>query len=693
MILFSLSKSFMELNMELTLDQALQQGIEAHKAGQLQEADRLYTAILKAQPKHPDANHNMGVLAVGVGKVQEALPFFKIALEVNPNADQFWLSYIDALIKLDKLADAKAMLDQAKSKGAKGDGFDQLEQTLNVPSGVPFEAVVSCQEMEQVQPNILDNLKLDQVIKLAKNKSKEGSDEEAKRIYQDVLVKFPKNKRAIDGLKGLAGVPAGKASKVQDPPQDQQQSLINLYSQGQLQQALAQATVLLEQFPNSSVLYNICGAVYKGLGQLDASVEAYNKALDIKPDYAEAYNNMGNALQEQGKLEEAIEAFDKALSLEPDYADAYYNMGIALHEQRKLKEAIEAYKKALALKPDNAEAYYNMGNTLRDQGMLEEAIETYNKALAIKPDSAKFLLNLSNAKGKAVPLWHIPMMNEHGRNEAYQKAMHAAIRGGDVVLDIGTGAGLLSMIAADCGAKEIITCEMSTTISKIAEKIIQKNGFDHKIRVINKNSKDLILGQDINKKVDILVSEILSSEFVGEGIQTSVLDAKKRLLKKTGKMIPEGGSIMIALIENTGKLAKELFVDRALGYDIRDFNFTITNKLAATLEDEPVFLSDPIEAFTFDFCNLKKIYTDTKTIKIEVNRAGVCAGVIQWLKVQLYDDIEYQNNPVEMYRSNSVSGWKTPIFRFDDPVKVTKGQPLNIQATLNEDYSWFHLER
>ena len=57
---------------EFTVDQALQQGIEAHKAGQVQEADRLYTAILKAQPKHPDANHNMGVLAVGVGKVEQA---------------------------------------------------------------------------------------------------------------------------------------------------------------------------------------------------------------------------------------------------------------------------------------------------------------------------------------------------------------------------------------------------------------------------------------------------------------------------------------------------------------------------------------------------------------------------------------------------------------------------------------------
>ena len=116
---------------ELTIDQALQQGVEAHKAGQVQEADRLYTAILKAQPKHPDANHNMGVLAVGVGKVQEALPFFNLALEANPNVTQFWLSYLDALIKLDQIADAKAVFDQAKSNGAKGDAFDQIENRLS----------------------------------------------------------------------------------------------------------------------------------------------------------------------------------------------------------------------------------------------------------------------------------------------------------------------------------------------------------------------------------------------------------------------------------------------------------------------------------------------------------------------------------------------------------------------------------
>ena len=138
--------------MELTLDQALMKGIEAHKAGNLEEADRYYTAILKVQPNHPDANHNMGVLAVGVGKVEQALPFFKKALDANPSIDQFWLSYIDALIKLNRMDDAKAVFDEAKSKGLKGDGFEKIEKRL----GLYSKSQNDSKDPEESQVNILD---------------------------------------------------------------------------------------------------------------------------------------------------------------------------------------------------------------------------------------------------------------------------------------------------------------------------------------------------------------------------------------------------------------------------------------------------------------------------------------------------------------------------------------------------------
>jgi len=376
------------------VDDLYQQGLKLHKSGEVELACKVYSLVLNANPEHSMANHNMGALAVDNGKVQEALPFFEAALEANADVAQFWVSYIDALINVERIADAQAVFGQAKSNGAKGDGFDKLEQRLNEAGQEPLKGKQVASEPQLKQPNILDTLKLDQAISLAKKKAKDGSPEEAKRIYQDILTKFPKNKRASDGLKGLVGRPVGKASKVQEPPQAQTQALINLYSQGQLQQALQEAGTLVQQFPQSAILFNIQGAVLKGLGQLDASVEAYNKALTIKPDNAEAYNNMGVTLKDQGKLEEAIEAYNKALTIKPDNAEAYLNMGVVLQEQGKLEEAIEAYHKALAIEPDNADAYNNMGNALQEQGKLEEAIEVFTKALTIRSDYADAYYNM-----------------------------------------------------------------------------------------------------------------------------------------------------------------------------------------------------------------------------------------------------------------------------------------------------------
>jgi tetratricopeptide (TPR) repeat protein len=376
------------------VEDIFQQGVQLHKSGKVEIACQLYSAVLKVHPEHPTANHSMGVLAVEVGKVQEALVFFEAALEANPATAQFWLSYIDALIKLEKLADAKAVLDQAKSKGAKGDGFDTLETRLNERYEEPLEASKIASEPTPKKPNILDSLKMDQAISLAKKKAKEGSLEESKRIYQDILTRFPKNKRASDGLKGLVGTPVGKASKAEGAPKDELQSLIALYNNGQLALVVEQAQILTKQYPKAFAVWNLLGASAAQIGQLDQAIVAFKRVLAIKPDYAEAYNNMGNALKDQGKLEEAREAYNKALAIKPDSAEAYYNMGVTLQEQGKLEEAIETYNKSLAIKPDYADAYYNMGVTLQEQGKLEEAIETYNKALAIKPDYAEAYNNM-----------------------------------------------------------------------------------------------------------------------------------------------------------------------------------------------------------------------------------------------------------------------------------------------------------
>jgi tetratricopeptide (TPR) repeat protein/ubiquinone/menaquinone biosynthesis C-methylase UbiE len=383
--------------MELTLDEALQKAVEAHKAGKTQEADRLYTAILQAQPKHPEANHNIGILAVGAGKIQESLLFFKTALEASPSIGQFWLSYIDSLIQLDQIVDAQTVLDQAKSKGAIGEAFEQLEQRLKELNGTRVEAGPHIEGQNQVRPNVLDSLRLDQAIRLAKKKAKEESSWDANRIYDDILARFPKNKKALDGIKSLSGGFIGKVSMVKEPPQDQLQLLIKLYQQGQLQQALDNAKQLLSKFPNSKTIHNIQGAVNAKLGQFDAAIDSYKKAIQIKPDYAEAYVNMGNTLKEKGDLGAAIESYKQAIKIKPDFAGAYYNMGNALSDEGNSDAAIDCFKQAININPDYAVAYLTMGLALKDKGALDAAIDSYKQALRINPDHAETYLNMGVA--------------------------------------------------------------------------------------------------------------------------------------------------------------------------------------------------------------------------------------------------------------------------------------------------------
>jgi predicted O-linked N-acetylglucosamine transferase (SPINDLY family) len=194
------------------------------------------------------------------------------------------------------------------------------------------------------------------------------------------------------------------STKSQDPPSEQLHSIINLFTQGQLQQALSDASQMLERFPNSAVLYNIAGASNAGLMQFDAAINSYKQSLKIKPDYAKAYNNMAIALNAKGDPEAAVECCKQALKIEPDNADAYNNMGIALNDKGDSEAAVASYKQALNIKPDDAEVYNNMGVALKDMGDPDASIDSYKQALKIKPNDAEVYNNMGVAlKDKGDP--------------------------------------------------------------------------------------------------------------------------------------------------------------------------------------------------------------------------------------------------------------------------------------------------
>jgi tetratricopeptide (TPR) repeat protein len=342
--------------MELTIDQALQKAVEAHKAGKLQDAESLYRAILQAQPNHPDANHNLGVLVVSVNKSEAALPLFKTALEANPNQGQFWLSYIDALMKEKQFDNVRNVLSQAKKLGLAGERVDELEAQLAV------------------------NL-LAQSSEASANKVATFTQQRKK-----VSAKKEKKKNASSNQTNL------KQSR--NPSRVELNALLEQYQKGRYDLAENLAKNLIEQYPKHSIGWKLLGAVLKQTGRIQDSLIASERELGISPNDAEAHSNLGNTLKELGRLEEAETSYRKVIAIKPERAEAYSNLGCTLKELGRFEEAKTIFEKAIAIKPEFAEAHSNLGNMLKELGRLEEAETSYRKAIVIKPELAEAYSNL-----------------------------------------------------------------------------------------------------------------------------------------------------------------------------------------------------------------------------------------------------------------------------------------------------------
>ena len=177
-------------------------------------------------------------------------------------------------------------------------------------------------------------------------------------------------------------------------------SVLSLYSNGQYQEAINQIKVLNKAYPNVPLLFNLVGACYKALGQLEGSVKMFETAVNIKPDYAEAHKKLGIALRDLGKMDKAIESLKNAISAEPKYVDAYYNLAITFKEQGQLHDAVKSYQKAIEINPNFAQAYNNLGNVFNDLRKVKTGFKYFEKAIEINPNFAEAHRNLGNSLRK-----------------------------------------------------------------------------------------------------------------------------------------------------------------------------------------------------------------------------------------------------------------------------------------------------
>ena len=317
--------------MKLTVNQILYKGVAAHKKGKFKEAENLYRAILETEPKHPDANHNLGIILNSLSKSASALSLFKTAIDANPNIEQFWISYINALVNEKRFEEAE---------------FNFRKVTTSNPNFA-----------------IIQNNLSAMLYKLGRLQESEVNARKAIELKPDF----------VEAYNNLGNV---------------------LHDLNKIDEAETNYKKAIELNPDYAEAYYNLGTTLNDLNRIDEAEENYKKAIELKPKYVEAYYNLGRTLYNIGKLEEAKVNYKKAIELRPDYAEAYNNLGIVLNDLGKLGEAEEKYKKSIEFNPNNAEAYNNLGTNLNDLGKLDEAETNYKKALEIRSTYTEAFNNL-----------------------------------------------------------------------------------------------------------------------------------------------------------------------------------------------------------------------------------------------------------------------------------------------------------
>ena len=199
-------------------------------------------------------------------------------------------------------------------------------------------------------------------------------------------------------------------------PKKEVESVFALYTSGKFQKAVNQIKELNSSYPNQPLLFNLIGACYKELGELNGAAKMFEIATTISPHYAEAHFNLGVIHQELGKNELAIGSYKKAIEISPNYPSAHNNLGNIYKELGDLESSIEYLEWAIAYKHDYAEAHNNLGNSFYESGRVDDAIKSFEKALNYSPMYARAMFNLSLA------------LKDIGKKDDYHKLIEKTVQ-------------------------------------------------------------------------------------------------------------------------------------------------------------------------------------------------------------------------------------------------------------------------
>lgn len=253
---------------------------------------------------------------------------------------------------------------------------------------------------------------------------------------------------------------------------------------------------------------------------------------------------------------------------------------------------------------------------------------------------------------------YLDMLNDTERNRAYDRAIRKTIRGPCHVLDIGAGTGLLSMMSLramsettsrsqDHPKEGLVTaCEAYLPMVKLARKVLRLNGMEGRIRLIHKRSDELQIGSDLPYRADILVSEILDSELLGEGLIPTLQFAHDHLLIPDAQTIPYKATIYGQVVQSTflwklhdlhgneTLLSDGLFLAPVGSEEPLSFKRSQHAMHCDAITSHVQMLSEPFKVFDFDFWRRPKDYRDVDLV-VKVTSDGKAHAIISWWVLQL----------------------------------------------------------
>jgi type II protein arginine methyltransferase len=240
-----------------------------------------------------------------------------------------------------------------------------------------------------------------------------------------------------------------------------------------------------------------------------------------------------------------------------------------------------------------------------------------------------------------VPEFHHRMLRDSLRNAAYRAAIDRLVPG-KTVLDIGTGSGLLAMMAARAGATQVYACEANPMLAATARTIIAANGLADRIRVFDCHSSKLDRVRDLAGGVDVVVSEIFDEGVIGEGVLSSLAHARRALARPGAVFVPERASIRAALAEFAPLPQQAGPVE---GFDLAGFARHVMDKRYVYADDPTLVLrSEPAELMTFDFASGDPPDRGDAARDL-ISTGGRVSGMAQWLRLTFAPDIIYENRP------------------------------------------------